>query len=59
MYLRAHGFYWIVAWHPEKRLLMEVRQGELGSRAWQAEPGEYHLQINGEYSGCEPVSTTW
>ena len=51
MYLGSNGFYWIINWHPEKRHLMEVRKGELGSRAWQAEPGEYYLQTNGERSG--------
>jgi N,N-dimethylformamidase len=51
MYLGSNGFYWIVAWHPEKPGLMEVRKGEYGSRAWQARPGEYSLQLNGERSG--------
>jgi N,N-dimethylformamidase len=51
MYLGANGFYWIIAWHPEKPYLIEVRRGELGSRAWQAAPGEYYLQITGERSG--------
>lgn len=51
MYLGGNGFYWIINWHPDKRHLMEVRKGEIGSRAWQAEPGEYHLQTNGERSG--------
>jgi N,N-dimethylformamidase len=51
MYLGANGFYWIIGWHPEKQHLMEVRKAELGSRAWQAKPGEYYLQVNGERSG--------
>ena len=51
MYLGSNGFYWIIAWHPEKEHLMEVRKCEYGSRAWQARPGEYHLQLNGERSG--------
>lgn len=51
MYLGANGFYWITNWHPDKPHLMEVRKAELGSRAWQAEPGEYYLQTNGERSG--------
>jgi N,N-dimethylformamidase len=51
MYLGSNGFYWIIAWHPEKEHVMEVRKLEYGSRAWQARPGEYHLQLNGERSG--------
>lgn len=51
MYLGSNGFYWIIAWHPEKEHLMEVRKCEYGSRAWQAKPGEYHLQLNAERSG--------
>ena len=51
MYLGSNGFYWIIAWHPEKPYLMEVRKAELGSRAWQAKPGEYYMQTNGERSG--------
>ncbi len=51
MYLGSNGFYWITAWHPEKEHLMEVRKLEYGSRAWQAKPGEYHLQLTGERSG--------
>jgi N,N-dimethylformamidase len=51
MYLGSNGFYWIISWHPDKRHLMEVRKAELGSRAWQAEAGEYYMQTNGERSG--------
>jgi N,N-dimethylformamidase len=51
MYLGSNGFYWIIAWHPEKPHLMEVRRAELGSRAWQARAGEYYMQLNGERSG--------
>jgi N,N-dimethylformamidase len=51
MYLGGNGFYWIIGWHPEKKHLIEVRKGELGSRAWQARPGEYYLQSTGERSG--------
>lgn len=51
MYLGSNGFYWIIAWHPEKEYLMEIRKCEYGSRAWQAKPGEYHLQLNAERSG--------
>lgn len=51
MYLGANGFYWIANWHPGKPHLMEVRKAEYGSRAWQAAPGEYYLQTNGQRSG--------
>jgi N,N-dimethylformamidase len=51
MYLGANGFYWIVAWHPDKPYLMEVRKAELGSRSWQARAGEYYMQSNAERSG--------
>jgi N,N-dimethylformamidase len=51
MYLGGNGFYWVINWHPTKEYLMEVRKGELGSRAWQARPGEYHMQTNGERGG--------
>jgi N,N-dimethylformamidase len=51
MYLGSNGFYWIIGWHPDKPHLMEVRKAEYGSRAWQAKPGEYYLQVNAERSG--------
>jgi N,N-dimethylformamidase len=51
MYLGANGFYWVANWHPEKKHLMEVRKAEYGSRSWQASPGEYYLQTNGQRSG--------
>jgi N,N-dimethylformamidase len=28
MYLGGNGFYWVIAWHPEKKHLMEIRRGE-------------------------------
>ncbi len=51
MYLGANGLYWIIALHPEKPHLMEVRKAELGSRSWQAKSGEYYMQSNAERSG--------
>lgn len=50
MYLGANGFYWIVAVHPEKPWLMEVRK-ELGVTAWVAPPGEFHYSTTGERGG--------
>ena len=55
MYLGANGFYWIIAWHPEKPHLIEVRKGEYGSRAWQARPGEYHLSATESAAGSGAV----
>ncbi|HZV49864.1 MAG TPA: N,N-dimethylformamidase beta subunit family domain-containing protein [Candidatus Dormibacteraeota bacterium] len=51
MYLGANGFYWIIAFHPERSGVIEVRKAESGSRAWQAQPGEYYLATTGERSG--------
>ena len=51
MYLGANGWYWRVAFHPEKPGMMEVRRGEGGIRAWAAEPGEYYHSFTGEYGG--------
>lgn len=51
MSLGANAFYWVINWHPENEHLMEVRKGEWGSRAWQAKPGEYYMETNGERSG--------
>ncbi len=51
MYMGANGWYWRVAFHPEKPGMMEVRRGEGGIRAWAAEPGEYYHSFTGEYGG--------
>lgn len=51
LYLGGNGFYWVTNWHPEKPHVIEVRRGESGTRAWQAQPGELHLQTNGERGG--------
>ncbi|MCK8615511.1 N,N-dimethylformamidase beta subunit family domain-containing protein [Gordonia sp. C13] len=51
LYLGGNGFYWVTNWHPEKPHVIEVRRGESGIRAWQAQPGELHLQTNGERGG--------
>lgn len=50
MYLAANGFYWIIAPHPEKPWVMEVRK-ELGVTAWAARPGEYHYSTTGRRGG--------
>ncbi len=51
MYMGANGLYWIISYHPDKPHLMEVRKGEGGSRAWQAQPGEYFHSTTGERGG--------
>jgi N,N-dimethylformamidase len=51
MYLGGNGFYWVTSYHPGKPHLIEVRRGEGGSRAWQANPGEYFHSTTGERGG--------
>ena len=48
MYLGGNGFYWVVSYRDGEPHLMEVRKGEAGMRAWQAEPGEYYHQTSAE-----------
>jgi N,N-dimethylformamidase len=50
IYAGGNGFYWVTAFHPEKPHLIEVRKFE-GSRAWQADPGQYYLSTTGELGG--------
>ncbi|RIL08111.1 MAG: N,N-dimethylformamidase [Proteobacteria bacterium] len=51
MYLGGNGFYWRIAFHPTRHGVIEVRRAEDGTRAWIAEPGEYHHMWGGEYGG--------
>lgn len=51
MYLGGNGFYWVVSYRDGEPELMEVRKGEAGMRAWQAEPGEYYHQTSAERGG--------
>jgi N,N-dimethylformamidase len=51
MYLGGNGFYWRVAWHPSRPGTIEVRRSEDGTRAWDAEPGEFYHSFTGEYGG--------
>jgi N,N-dimethylformamidase len=51
MYLGGNGFYWRVAFSDHWPGAMEVRRAEDGTRAWIAEPGEYHHAFGGEYGG--------
>jgi len=51
IYTGANGFYWRVAFHPDRPGIMEMRRAEDGSRSWIAEPGEYHMSFTGELGG--------
>lgn len=51
VYLGGNGFYWRIAFHPEKPGVIEVRRAEGGTRAWMAASGEYYHAFNGEYGG--------
>jgi len=50
-YLGGNGFYWRVARRPDLPHVIEVRRAEGGIRAWAAEPGEYHQQLDGAFGG--------
>ena len=52
MYLGGNGFYWVVSYRDGEPEYMEVRKGEAGMRAWQAEPGELYHQTSAERGGC-------
>src|SRR5260221_5989834 len=51
MYMGGNGFYWRVAYHPTRDGIIEVRRSEDGTRAWDAEVGEYYHSFTGEYGG--------
>ena len=51
MYLGGNGFYWVTSHHPERPHVIEVRRWH-GTRAWQAEPGEYYNSTTGELGGA-------
>jgi N,N-dimethylformamidase len=50
-YLGGNGFYWRIARDPARPHLIEIRRAEGGIRAWDAEPGEYHHQLDGQLGG--------
>ncbi|NQW12471.1 MAG: N,N-dimethylformamidase [Alphaproteobacteria bacterium] len=51
MYMGGNGFYWRIAYHPDRPGVIEVRRAEGGVRAWIAEPGEAHHSFTGEHGG--------
>jgi N,N-dimethylformamidase len=51
IYLGANGFYWRIAFHPERPGAIELRRVEDGVRDWSGEPGEYYMSFTGEYGG--------
>lgn len=51
MYLGGNGFYWRVSVSETVPGQIEVRRTEDGTRAWIAEPGEGHHQMDGGYGG--------
>ena len=51
MYIGGNGYYWVTATVPDDPACIEIRKLDVGSRAWQAEPGEGYLASSGERSG--------
>ena len=50
MYLGGNGLYWVTSFDPERPHVIEVRRWG-GTRAWEAQPGEYHHSTTGELGG--------
>jgi N,N-dimethylformamidase len=51
MYMGANGIYWRIAFHPDRKGVLEVRRAEDGTRAWAEEPGQFYHAFTGEYGG--------
>lgn len=51
IYTGANGFYWRIAYHPEKPGVIECRKTEGGTRSWVSEVGESFMSFTGEYGG--------
>ena len=51
IYMGGNGFYWLVAYHPTRSGIIEMRRGEYSERKWVTSPGEYHLAWSGEFGG--------
>ena len=51
MYLSGNGYYWVVSFRAGDMDVMEVRRLDMGTRAWNAAPGEHYMASNGERGG--------
>jgi len=54
MYLGGNGFYWRIAFHPEKPGAIEMRRAESGTRTWIARPAntiELHRRDERDVAG--------
>ncbi|MDN5937182.1 MAG: LamG domain-containing protein [Salinisphaera sp.] len=51
LYLGGNGYYWNTVPRDDEPWCVEVRKLDVGSRAWQAKPGEHYLASSGEKSG--------
>ena len=51
MYLSGNGYYWVVGFREGDLDVMEVRRLDMGSRAWNAAPGEHYMASDGERGG--------
>ena len=51
MYLSGNGYYWVVSFRDGDMDVIEVRRLDLGTRSWNAEPGEHYMVSNGERGG--------
>jgi N,N-dimethylformamidase len=51
MYLGGNGFYWVTSVDPERPHIIEVRRGNVGTRAWESAPGETLHSTTGEVGG--------
>ncbi|NOX50477.1 MAG: LamG domain-containing protein [Gammaproteobacteria bacterium] len=50
-YSGGNGYYWVVAFRDDDPTCMEIRKLDTGTRAWQAEPGEFYMATNGRKGG--------
>ncbi len=51
MYLSGNGYYWVVGFREGDLDVMEVRRLDMGSRAWNAAPGEHYMASDGGRGG--------
>ncbi len=50
LYTGGNGFYWRIAFHPERDGIMEVRRCN-GTANWKSEAGEHHHAFDGRFGG--------